>query len=66
MAIRKVFVVGSWLMGSAIAQVCAQAGIEVTMQDLSSEAIGKALKNIEWSVDKFVEKGKLKEASAAA
>jgi 3-hydroxybutyryl-CoA dehydrogenase len=64
MATRKVFVVGSGLMGSGIAQACAQAGVEVTMQDLSSEAIEKALKNIKWSVNKFVEKGKLKEDSA--
>jgi 3-hydroxybutyryl-CoA dehydrogenase len=64
MGIKKVFVVGSGLMGSGIAQVCAQAGIEVTMQDLSAEAIEKALKNIKWSVNKFVEMGKLKENSA--
>ena len=28
MQIKKVFVIGSGLMGSGIAQVCAQAGIE--------------------------------------
>lgn len=63
MGIKKVFVVGSGLMGSGIAQACAQAGIEVTMQDLSPEAIEKSLKNIKWSVNKFVEMGKLKEDS---
>jgi 3-hydroxybutyryl-CoA dehydrogenase len=64
MGIKKAFVAGSGLMGSGIAQVCAQAGIEVTMQDLYPEAIEKALKNIEWSVNKFAEKGVLKESSA--
>jgi 3-hydroxybutyryl-CoA dehydrogenase len=64
MGIRKVFVVGSGLMGSGIAQVCAQAGIEVTMQDMYPEAIEKALKNIEWSVNKLAEKGILKENGA--
>ncbi len=61
MGINKAFIVGSGLMGSGIAQVCAQAGIEVFLYDISAEALKKALKNIEWSVSKFVEKGKLTE-----
>jgi 3-hydroxybutyryl-CoA dehydrogenase len=62
MAIEKVFVVGSGLMGSGIAQVCAQVGIQVFISDISQEILNKALKNIAWSVGKFVEKGKLKES----
>ncbi len=61
MEIKKVLVVGSGLMGSGIAQVCAQAGIHVFLNDVSRKALDKALKNIEWSVDKFIEKGKLTE-----
>ena len=61
MEIKKVFVVGSGLMGSGIAQVCAQSGMEVLLNDVSTEAIDKGLKNIAWSVGKFVEKGKLSE-----
>ena len=61
MEIKKVLVVGSGLMGSGIAQVCAQAGIHVFLNDVSREALDKAIKNIEWSVDKFIEKGKLTE-----
>ena len=61
MEIKKVIVVGSGLMGSGIAQVCAQAGIEVMLNDVSREALDKAIKNIEWSVGKFVEKGNLAE-----
>ena len=61
MDIRKVFIVGSGLMGSGIAQVCAQSGLEVVLYDIDTEALKKALKNIEWSVGKFVEKGELKE-----
>jgi 3-hydroxybutyryl-CoA dehydrogenase len=48
-------------MGSGIAQVCAQSGLEVVLYDIDTEALKKALKNIEWSVGKFVEKGELKE-----
>jgi 3-hydroxybutyryl-CoA dehydrogenase len=61
MSINKAFIVGSGLMGSGIAQVCAQAGIEVVLYDITPEALNKARKNIVWSVNKFVEKGKLKE-----
>ena len=61
MAIDAVLVVGSGLMGRGIAQVCAQAGIEVFLNDVSKDALDKALKDIDWSVGKFVEKGKLTE-----
>ena len=61
MDIEKVFIVGSGLMGSGIAQVCAQSGLKVVLYDIDPEALKKALKNIEWSVGKFVEKGELKE-----
>ena len=65
MEIKKVIVVGSGLMGSGIAQVCAQAGIQVFLNDVSPEALDKAIKNIEWSVGKFIEKGKLAEKKEA-
>ena len=61
MEVKKVIVVGSGLMGSGIAQVCAQAGIQVFLNDASEDALNKAIKNIEWSVGKFIEKGKLTE-----
>jgi 3-hydroxybutyryl-CoA dehydrogenase len=61
MTIKKVFIVGAGLMGSGIAQVCAQSGINVVLNDISQEAIEKGLKNIAWSVSKFIEKGKLTE-----
>lgn len=59
MAIQKVFVVGSGLMGSGIAQVSAQVGIQVFINDISQEILDRALKNIAWSVGKFIEKGKV-------
>ena len=61
MEIKRVMVVGSGLMGGGIAQVCAQAAIDVYLNDASEEALKKAVKNIEWSVGKFIEKGKLTE-----
>ena len=61
MEVKRVLVVGSGLMGSGIAQVCAQAAIDVFLNDASEDALTKAIKNIEWSVGKFIEKGKLTE-----
>lgn len=61
MGIDKVLIVGSGLMGSGIAQVCAQSAIQVILYDIREEAIEKGLKNIAWSVSKFIEKGKLTE-----
>ncbi len=61
MSIKSVLVIGSGLMGSGIAQVCAQSGIAVMLHDASSSALEKAQKNIAWSVGKFAEKGKLTE-----
>lgn len=58
---NRLLVVGSGLMGSGITQVCAQAGMEVTLSDVSEDALERALKNIAWSVDKFIQKGKLNE-----
>ena len=54
-------VVGSGLMGSGISQVCAQAGIEVILSDVSPVALEKARKTMAWSVGKLAEKGKISE-----
>ncbi|MBM4351495.1 MAG: 3-hydroxybutyryl-CoA dehydrogenase, partial [Deltaproteobacteria bacterium] len=61
MAISKVLIVGAGLMGSGIAQVCAQAGLNVLITDVSREILDRGLKNIAWSAGKFIEKGKVKE-----
>lgn len=61
MKIKKIFVVGAGFMGSGIAQVCAQSGMTVVLNDISQEAIDTGIKNITWSVSRFVEKGKLTE-----
>jgi 3-hydroxybutyryl-CoA dehydrogenase len=58
---KRIVVVGSGLMGSGIAQVCAQAGMEVVLSDVSQEALARARKNIAWSVDKFIAKGRVQE-----
>ena len=59
---KNVLIVGSGLMGAGIAQVCAQVGIKVFITDVSQEILNRALKNIAWSVGKFIEKGKVTES----
>lgn len=61
MAVEKVFMLGAGSMGNGIAQVCASSGITVILNDLSQDALDKAIKNISWSVGKFVSKGILSE-----
>jgi 3-hydroxybutyryl-CoA dehydrogenase len=56
---RHIAVIGSGTMGSGIAQVFAQAGFTVTLQDVSQPALDRARTGIGKSLTKFVEKGKL-------
>ncbi len=57
--IKTVGVVGAGTMGNGIAQVFAQYGYEVVVQDIAPKALDKARATIEKSLAKFVEKGKL-------
>lgn len=59
MAINKVAVLGCGLMGSGIAQVCAQHGREVTVIEVAEDFLKKGLGGIEKQLGKMVEKGKL-------
>src|SRR5262245_22295604 len=58
MVIRKVGVVGCGLMGSGIAQVCAEAGYSVVVREVSDDLLKKGLGRIEGFLKKAVEKGK--------
>ena len=57
--IKTVGVIGAGTMGNGIAQVFAQAGFTVKLHDAAAPAIDRALKTIDRSLAKFVEKGKL-------
>ncbi|HUR20499.1 MAG TPA: 3-hydroxyacyl-CoA dehydrogenase NAD-binding domain-containing protein, partial [Vicinamibacterales bacterium] len=57
--IRTVGVIGAGTMGNGIAQVFAQSGFTVRLHDASAPAVDRALKTIDRSLGKFVEKGKL-------
>ncbi len=59
MAIERVAVVGAGQMGSGIAQVAAQAGLEVKLADASPDLARKAVDKLGAVLGKLVEKGKL-------
>ncbi len=62
MTIKKVMVIGAGQMGSGIAQVCAQAGYQVTLQDLKQEFLDRGLNTINKNLSRSVEKGRLIES----
>jgi 3-hydroxybutyryl-CoA dehydrogenase len=66
MATEHVVVVGAGQMGSGIAQVSLQAGLRVTLVDVSPEGLSKAVERIKAGLKKLVEKGKLDEARQKA
>jgi 3-hydroxybutyryl-CoA dehydrogenase len=59
MEIKKVCVLGAGLMGSGIAQVCAQAGYEVTMRDIEQRFIDGGMNTIKKNLSRDAEKGKI-------
>ncbi|HKA35323.1 MAG TPA: 3-hydroxybutyryl-CoA dehydrogenase [Thermoanaerobaculia bacterium] len=59
MKIGRVGVLGAGLMGSGIAEVCAKAGYETVIREVSDDLAKKGLSRIEGSMGKAVEKGKL-------
>ena len=59
MQYEVVGIIGCGLMGSGIAQVCAQAGCQTYVSDVDERAIAAGLERISQSLLKGVEKGKL-------
>jgi len=66
MATEHIVVVGAGQMGSGIAQVALQAGLRVTLVDVSKEGLAKGADRIRAGLKKLVEKGKLDEARRQA
>ena len=63
---EHLLVVGAGQMGAGIAQVALQAGLTVTLADMSEEALEKGSDRIAGGLKKLVEKGKLDEAAHKA
>lgn len=59
MKIENVGVVGCGIMGSGIAQVCAQSGYSVTILEINDEVLNKGLKSIDSYLSRSVDKGRM-------
>ena len=65
MEIKNVMVIGAGQMGNGIAQVFAQAGYSVYLNDIKEEFVQKGLANIDKNLDRLVKKEKISEADKA-
>jgi len=61
MEIKQVMVIGAGQMGAGIAQVCAQAGYEVILNDLNEEAVSRGKASIEKFLTRAVERERITE-----
>ncbi|WP_243292002.1 3-hydroxybutyryl-CoA dehydrogenase [Bacillus sp. FJAT-47783] len=59
MNVQKVMVIGAGQMGSGIAQVCAQAGLDVVLNDLKEEFVQRGMQIITKNLTRQVEKGRM-------
>ncbi len=66
MTFTKVGVVGCGLMGSGIAEVCARAGFQVLVREVSEELLQSGFARIDRSMARGVERGKLSAADRDA
>ncbi|WP_372525167.1 3-hydroxybutyryl-CoA dehydrogenase [Piscinibacter sp.] len=66
MSIKTIGIVGAGTMGNGIAQVCAMAGLQVTMVDISDAAVERGIATLTGSLDRLVKKDKLSVAGKAA
>src|SRR5690606_29735212 len=66
MEIKKVMVIGAGQMGGGIAQVCAQAGFDVKLNDIKEESYEKGLAVIAKNLSCNVEKGRMTEEEKTA
>ena len=57
--IKKVGVIGAGQMGTGIANVCAVAGYEIYVHDVSAERLNAALEDVAANLDRQVSKGQL-------
>jgi 3-hydroxybutyryl-CoA dehydrogenase len=61
----NVLVIGAGFMGGGIAQVVAQGGYTVYLQDINQESLEKTMAQIRWSTEKLAGKGKIRDSAKA-
>jgi 3-hydroxyacyl-CoA dehydrogenase len=63
--IERVAIIGAGTMGSGIAMACANAGLEVRLQDQSGDALARGLENIRRNYAGSVKRGRFTEEAVA-
>ena len=66
MSIQTIGIIGAGIMGNGIAQVCAQAGLQVKMVDIADAAVQRGLSTVSKSLDRLVAKDKISAAEKDA
>jgi 3-hydroxybutyryl-CoA dehydrogenase len=66
MSIQRIGVIGAGTMGNGIAQVCALAGLQVVMIDVSDAAVARGIATLTGSLDRLLKKDKLSAADRDA
>lgn len=66
MSIQRIAVIGAGIMGNGIAQVCAVAGLEVSLIDVSQPALDKGLATLSANLDRQVRKDVISSADKEA
>ncbi len=64
--IQQIGIVGAGTMGNGIAQVCAAAGLQVVMTDISEAALTKGISVVSGSLERLVTKQKMSDADRQA
>jgi 3-hydroxybutyryl-CoA dehydrogenase len=64
--IRRIGVIGAGQMGRGIAHVCALAGLDIVLTDISSDALAGGLQIIEQNLSRQVARGRISEEDKAA
>ena len=59
MNIRKIAIIGAGTMGSGIAQVAAQSGYEVVLEDIREDIVKAGLEKVRQRLEKMVSEGRL-------
>ena len=62
----RIGVIGAGTMGNGIAQVCAQAGLQVRMVDIADAAVQRGLSTVSKSLDRLMAKDKISAAEKDA
>ena len=64
--IETIGIIGAGTMGNGIAQVCAAAGLKVTMIDIADAAVARGMATITGSLERLVNKQKMTDAVTEA